>query len=129
MRRVFDVENSITLRDGKIFNDPFEPSNTLTQVGVLCLETDDKALLCFDHAERNDAADNKCKLQRWLDSTTLLIGHNLQYDLSWLWASGFKYDGKIYDTMLSEYILQRGNKLPLSLEQCALRRKIGRAHV
>ena len=124
MRRVFDVENSITLRNGKIFNDPFEPSNTLTQVGVLCLETGDKALLCFDHAERNDAAENKCKLQRWLDSTTLLIGHNLQYDLSWLWASGFKYDGKIYDTMLSEYILQRGNKLPLSLEQCALRRNL-----
>ena len=124
MKRVFDVENSITLRNGKIFNDPFEPSNTLTQVGVLCLETGDKALLCFDHAERNNAAENKCKLQRWLDSTTLLIGHNLQYDLSWLWASGFKYDGKIYDTMLSEYILQRGNKLPLSLEQCALRRNL-----
>ena len=54
MRRVLDVENSITLRDGKIHNDPFEASNTLTQVGVLCLDTDDKKLLCFDHAEAKD---------------------------------------------------------------------------
>ena len=124
MRRVLDVENSITLRDGKIHNDPFEPSNTLTQVGVLCLDTQQKSLLCFDHQERNDSQDNKCKLQRWLDSTTLLIGHNLQYDLSWLWASGFTYDGDIYDTMLAEYLLQRGQKEPLSLEQCAQRRQL-----
>ena len=32
MRLVLDVENSVTWRDGKIFNDPFEPTNTLTQV-------------------------------------------------------------------------------------------------
>ena len=124
MRRVLDVENSITLRNGKIFNDPFEPTNTLTEVGVLCLETGDKNLLCFDHSERNDTTKNKYILQCWLDSTTLLIGHNLQYDLSWLWATGFKYDGDIYDTMLAEYILQRGQKEALSLEQCALRREL-----
>tara|TARA_R100001440_G_scaffold21171_1_gene34996 strand:- start:9158 stop:11200 length:2043 start_codon:yes stop_codon:yes gene_type:complete len=124
MRRVLDVENSITLRDGKIHNDPFEPSNTLTQVGVLCLDTQQQSLLCFDHQEKNNSEDNKCKLQRWLDSTTLLIGHNLQYDLSWLWASGFTYDGDIYDTMLAEYLLLRGQKEPLSLEQCAQRRQL-----
>ena len=124
MKRVLDVENSITLRNGKIFNDPFEPANTLTQVGVLCLDTDDKALLCFDHSEQNDSEKNKCKLQKWLDSTTLLIMHNAQYDLSWLWSSGFTYDGDIYDTMLAEYILQRGQKQSLSLEQCAIRRNL-----
>ena len=35
MRLVLDVENSVTWRDGKTFNDPFEPSNTLTQVGMV----------------------------------------------------------------------------------------------
>ena len=125
MRRVLDVENSITLRDGKIHNDPFEASNTLTQVGVLCLDTDDKKLLCFDHAEAKDIdGTNKCTLQRVLDSTTLLIMHNAQYDLAWLWANDFKYDGDIYDTMLSEYLLLRGQKDLLSLEQCAQRRQL-----
>ena len=54
MRRVVDVENSITLRDGKIFNDPYEPSNTLTEVGVLCLDTGAKRLLPFDHKEATE---------------------------------------------------------------------------
>tara|TARA_R100000995_G_scaffold839_1_gene575 strand:+ start:2129 stop:4171 length:2043 start_codon:yes stop_codon:yes gene_type:complete len=123
MRRVLDVENSITLRDGKIYNDPYEEANTLTEVGVLCLESGMKRLLPFDHNEATEKDKmNSCVLQRLLDSTTLLIGHNLQYDLQWLWANGFEYDGEIYDTMLAEYLLMRGQKQPLSLEQCAIRR-------
>ena len=103
MRRVVDVENSITLRDGKIFNDPYEPSNTLTEVGVLCLDTGEKRLLPFDHKEATEKhKKSDCVLQRMLDNTTLLIGHNLQYDLAWLWANGFKYAGDIYDTMHAE---------------------------
>lgn len=125
MKRVLDVENSITLRDGKIYNDPYEASNTLTQVGVLCLDTDSKYILNFDHDEAKDTdGNNACKLQRLLDNTTMLILHNAQYDLCWLWANGFKYDGDIYDTMLAEYILLRGLKEPLSLEQCAIRRQL-----
>ena len=125
MRRVLDVENSITLRDGKIFNDPYEPANTLTEVGVLCLDTGEKRLLPFDHKEATEQhKSNACVLQRRLDNTTLLIGHNLQYDLAWLWANDFKYSGDIYDTMLAEYLLLRGQKQPLSLEQCAIRREL-----
>tara|TARA_R110002020_G_scaffold90629_3_gene220762 strand:- start:4321 stop:6363 length:2043 start_codon:yes stop_codon:yes gene_type:complete len=123
MRRVLDVENSITLRDGKIYNDPYEEANTLTEVGVLCLDSGMKRLLPFDHNEATEKDKmNSCVLQRLLGSTTLLIGHNLQYDLQWLWANGFEYDGEIYDTMLAEYLLMRGQKQPLSLEQCAIRR-------
>ena len=50
--------------------------------------------------------------------------HNAQHDLMWLWESGFKYDGDIYDTMLAEYLLQRGQKEPISLEACAERRNL-----
>jgi DNA polymerase I-like protein with 3'-5' exonuclease and polymerase domains len=56
-----------------------------------------------------------------LDNTQLLIAHNAPHDLLWLWESGFKYDGKVFDTMLGEYILQRGQKEPLSLDACAQR--------
>ena len=41
--------------------------------------------------------------------------------LVWLWESGFTYDGDIFDTMLGEYVLQRGQKEALSLEACAER--------
>jgi DNA polymerase I-like protein with 3'-5' exonuclease and polymerase domains len=42
----------------------------------------------------------------------------------WLWESGFTYDGRVFDTMLGEYILQRGQKEPLSLEACAERHQL-----
>ena len=45
----------------------------------------------------------------------------MAYDLLWLWESGFKYDGAVFDTMLAEYVLQRGVKEPLSLQACAER--------
>ena len=60
-------------------------------------------------------------VQDKLDSTSLLICHNAAHDLIWLWESGFTYDGDIADTMLMEYVLQRGQKEPLSLEACAER--------
>ena len=76
----------------------------------------------FDHKDKRITDDDsKERLQRVLDNTTLLIGHNLQYDLQWLWACGFKYDGEIFDTMLGDYVLQRGQKGSVSLENCALR--------
>ena len=38
--------------------------------------------------------------------------------------SGFTYEGEVFDTMLGEYILQRGQKEPLSLEACAERHQL-----
>ena len=60
-------------------------------------------------------------VQSMLDKTTVLVAHNAVHDLLWLWESGFTYDGKVFDTMLGEYILQRGQKQPLSLDACAER--------
>ena len=61
------------------------------------------------------------RVQWFLDEATILIMHNAAHDLLWLWESGFKYDGPVFDTMLAEYVLQRGQKKPLSLEACAER--------
>ena len=43
----------------------------------------------------------------------------------WLLESGFKYTGRVYDTMLGEYILNRGIRKSLTLEMSCRRRKIG----
>jgi len=122
MKIVLDVENTTTKRDGKLHLDPFEPDNSLTLVGVQDWLEEESTVFVFDHKERvitDDDADKR--LQRVLDNTTLLIGHNLQYDLQWLWECGFKYDGEVFDTMLGAYILQRGQKGSVSLENCAER--------
>ena len=126
MRLVLDVENTVTKRNGKTHMDPFEPNNFLVQVGTKNVDIpSERHLLTFDHVEQTDRSGANARLlQTILDQTTLLIMHNAQHDLMWLWASGFKYDGEIYDTMLAEYILQRGQKQPLSLLACAERRNL-----
>ena len=126
MRLVLDVENSVTWRGGKIFNDPFEPTNTLTQIGIVNADKHDELhIVNIDHDEEKDTSGKGRKfIQAVLDITTLLIMHNAQHDLMWLWENGYKYDGDIYDTMLAEYLLMRGQKQPLSLSACAIRREL-----
>ena len=126
MRNVLDVENTTTKRDGKTIMDPFELGNTLTQVGVLDVDNwKNENIITLDHVEYKDTSGNgRAVLQSILDMTTLLIMHNAQHDLMWLWECGYKYDGAIYDTMLAEYLLVRGQKIPVGLEACAERRQL-----
>jgi len=115
MKLTLDVENTVTKRNGKMHLDPFEPTNKLVMVGC---RTDQGVEYLYDMENDGQASVG---IQELLDATTILIGHNIAYDLMWLWESGFRYDGPVFDTMLAEYILQRGIKQPLSLEACAER--------
>ena len=129
MRVVLDVENSVTWREnskGKpvIFNDPYEKGNSLTQVGILNVDnTDEEHIINLDHNEEKDIdGSGRAFIQALLDKTSLLIAHNAKHDLMWLWECGFVYDGEIYDTMLAEYLLDRGQRNPVGLAACAERR-------
>ena len=116
MKLTIDVENTVVKREGKMHLDPFEPSNKLVLVG--CLEDNGQ-----EHLFNMDVPDG-IYLQELLDKATIIIGHNIAYDLMWLWETGYKYDGSVFDTMLAEYVLQRGKKEPLSLEECAKRHEL-----
>jgi DNA polymerase I-like protein with 3'-5' exonuclease and polymerase domains len=120
MKLTLDVENTVTQRDGKMHLDPFEPENSLTMVGMLNDQGVER-IVTFDHSEVDADDFGHTVVQEWLDKATVIICHNAAYDLMWLWESGFKYDGAVFDTMLAEYVLQRGIKEPLSLEACAER--------
>ena len=126
MRLVLDVENTTNKRREKLHLDPYEEGNFLVQVGMQNADNAEEIhLVTLDHVEKKDTNGAGRKLvQQALDMTSLLIMHNAQHDLMWLWECGFKYDGAIYDTMLAEYILLRGQKLPLSLAACAERRNL-----
>ena len=120
MKLTLDVENTVTHRGGKMHLDPFEPENSLTMIGVLTDQGVEQHFP-FDHADVPNQKDYHERVQCFLDEATILIMHNAAHDLLWLWESGFKYDGPVFDTMLAEYVLQRGQKEPLSLEACAER--------
>ena len=115
-----DVENTVVKRNGKMHLDPFEPENTLVMVGMLD-DLGNEDIVTFDHSEQQPTTEGRQIVQQKLDDTALLIMHNAAHDLLWLWESGFTYNGAIFDTMLGEYVLQRGQKEPLSLDACAER--------
>ena len=127
MKLVLDVENTVIKRDGKLHLDPFEPSNSLVMVGVYP-DDGEPEVYTFDHVEyvehMHERKAHVERIQDLLDKCTVLIGHNIGHDLQWLWACGFSYEGPVWDTMLAEYVMQRGVKEPLSLEAVAERRDL-----
>ena len=87
MKLTLDVENTTTERNGKLYLDPFEPENSLTMVGMLT-DQDDEKIVVFDHEEASPPDQESFDLvQSHLDKTTVLICHNAAYDLMWLWES------------------------------------------
>ena len=120
MIAVIDVETSfVTGANGKTDPSPFNPKNKLVSVGI------NDEYLFFHHDERTDNLAFR-KVQNILDKADLLIGHNLKFDLSWLYEVGFQYTGKVYDTMIGEYVLNRGVRKALSLKECCIRRNLSR---
>ena len=118
-----DVETSYQkTENGGYDPSPFHEDNILVSVGLNSYFGDEYYFT--NHSER---IDEGCyhKIQETLDKTTLLVGHNIKFDLMWLLESGFKYSGRVYDTMLGEYILNRGIRKSLTLEMSCRRRKIG----
>ena len=112
MISVFDVETSFQLNDeGKKDPSAKNPDNFLVSLGI------NDEYIFFKHREFKGIPNRKI-IQDILDKTTLLVGHNIKFDLLWLWEAGFKYNGRVCDTMLVEYIFNRGIKRSLTLKDC-----------
>ena len=102
---------------------PYDPLNYLVSVGYK--SEDIEEYLCFKHNENKGDQYARDYLDEQLGRTTLLVGHNIKFDLSWLLECGFKYDGKVYDTMIYEYVKLGGVPGPLDLSSCCSRYGIG----
>ena len=102
---------------------PFDPTNQLVSVGYVSKELSkdwgEVEYLCIDHVNEPPTPDVGTMLQATLDNTDVLAGHNIKHDLKWLLECGFEYSGDLYDTMIAEYVLQKGIKKALSLAALA----------
>jgi DNA polymerase I-like protein with 3'-5' exonuclease and polymerase domains len=118
MITVLDIECTFTGSFGSGDATPYNANNRLVSVGYKT-NTGLSEYLFFHHKEMNDneRQANIKKLQQVLDSTDMLVGHNLKFDYIWLVESGFKYDKLFYDTMIFEYVNARGIRKPLSLAE------------
>tara|TARA_R110002126_G_scaffold42691_3_gene122948 strand:- start:1970 stop:4024 length:2055 start_codon:yes stop_codon:yes gene_type:complete len=114
-----DIETMYKVNeDKKTDADPYT-GNMMVSVGYT--DGQEHTYLCFYHKEQDPTPKARDTLQSALDNTELLVGHNIKFDLKWLRACGFIYTGKVYDTMIAEYIIHGGEKVPLSLAKCCER--------
>jgi len=112
MISTFDVETSFQItEEGKLDPSPKNPDNFLVSLGI------NDEYVFFKHRDYKGIPDRKV-IQNILDKTTLLVGHNIKFDLLWLWEAGFNYTGRVYDTMIGEYVMNKGIKRSLKLKDC-----------
>jgi len=98
-------------------------NNRLVSIGYKWLGQDKVDYDFIYHSDpRASVEDDWFKnMQATLDKTDVLVGQNLKFDLTWVRACGFKYDGHVYDTMVAEYILAKAKRWSLSLDSLTKR--------
>ena len=125
-----DVETTFVINENRRTDpSPFNSENKLVSVQY-SHDSGPIHFHWFHHKDLDEAAaeltigESFNLVQDVLDKTTVLIGHNIKFDLMWLWESGFNYTGGVYDTMIGEYVLLREQKWGLSLADSCIRRNV-----
>ena len=111
---VFDVETTHVEKRGGGYTPLPYFGNKLVSIGWKWL-TSTVAYDCYYHSTQAPDIDAPEIFQRALDVADLVVGHNIKFDLQWIRACGFTYEGDVYDTMVAEYILSRARRWPLGL--------------
>jgi hypothetical protein len=129
---VVDVETTFQKDDkGKTDPSPFNPKNYLVSVGISTGSLRYNGNLppylfynyyCIEHNRKKPTPMFAKKIQDKLDSIDLIIGHHLKFDREWLEECGWTVPSMQWDTMLAEYTVAAGMKVPLSLEDSCERR-------
>ncbi len=111
-----DLETTFQV-DGKKRKDPspYIAENYLVSAGWSFSTDEDIDYHCFKHNEQPTSPYGKTLLQDALNHVDLVVAHNYKFELGWLRACGFKYDGPGYCTQIGEYVLARGQKISLKL--------------
>ena len=129
---VIDVESTVQRNDGRVDGSPFHPENYLVSAGAMWVNKgatlDDVQYFFFQHDDipiSYNVLDSYNHLKGMIEEADILVGHNIKFDLHWLQQSNFDISNKIYYcTMIGEYVLMRGQKIPLNLDAVSTRRKV-----
>lgn len=78
--------------------DMFDPKLELLMIGFCNREGKAYIVMHDDHFSR-------IFTQKIFDNAKLIIGHNIKFDLKWLFSRGFTYKGPIFDTMIALHLL------------------------
>ena len=83
-----DVETTFIKTDKGSDPSPYTRGNQLVSVGF---KEDDNPVqyVWFYHSKKDPTPNNMKIVQDALDRADVLLGHNIKFDLQWLFASGF----------------------------------------
>ena len=97
--------------------------NRLVSVGYKWLGEDDIGYDFVFHSDPRAFVEDGWfeNMQDTLNSADVIVGQNFKFDLTWLRACGFTYEGNVYDTMVAEYILAKARRWSISLDSLAKR--------
>lgn len=102
---------------------PWQEGSYLSLVAIVVLGGESKTWL-FHHVQNFDKTWPLVEeIQAYLDKATVIVGHNIKFDLHWLRSIGLKVEiTKLADTMVQEYILcGQNSSVSLKLGDCAIR--------
>ena len=123
---VLDLETTVERIEGRIDNSPKNPRNKCVSGywGWLGEETVDHVKKAVWYHKDYEGCDPTDELRADLLSADMMICHNTKFDAEWLLEMGFTLPPLVYDTMIVEYLLAKGQRRPLSLKESAIRRQV-----
>lgn len=114
-----DVETSKVPR-----HRPWMPGSFLVSVGLVDGDGTEKSwVLHHDHVPSFDKDQIASEVQSEIDKADLIVGHNLKFDLQWMYHLGVDTDRcKVHCTQVGEYLIRGQDKsLSYSLRDSTLR--------
>ena len=99
---------------------PYNKDNTLVAIGYTYRALDGSPIWNSDGAVyiKKFPVDNYYfyEFKEAIKGATYIVAHNAKFDLAWLREVGVECDNKVIDTMISEYVLNKGIRGKLSLD-------------
>jgi len=123
---VLDLETTVERIEGRIDNSPKNPRNKCVSGywGWLGDDTVDHVKKAVWYHKDYNGCDPTDELRADLLSADMMLCHNTKFDAEWLLEMGFTLPPLVFDTMIVEYLLAKGQRRPLSLKESAIRRKV-----
>ena len=123
---VLDLETTVQRIDKRIDNSPKNPSNRCVSAhyGWLGDTTVDEVHSDIWFHKELISPSGIDRLKDHLADADMMICHNVKFDAEWLMEMGFELPPLVRDTMITEYLLAKGQRRKISLKDSAIRRKI-----
>lgn len=119
-----DFETTFQINEKKQTDpSPYDPRNYVVSAGWKSGSKDTGILYQF-YKHNTARCTDLTALTLDINETTLLVAFNAKFELAWLKALGIEYKGKIADPMIREYVLNKGQKFSVSLEESCKRNNV-----